>query len=111
MIVCANLMNSNKLQIRVCRVCVKGCTHRAMILYDWAVNSYRKKKNLKPSHSGNTNPLRFRAISDVKKLLKVLAMALDLTCLIFPLQWACFPIKTNRNAQWVHLFSMDFDDF
>ena len=22
-----------------------------------------------------------------------------------------FPIKINRNAQWVHLFSMDFDDF
>ena len=28
----------------------------------------------------------------------------DLTCLIFP-------IKIGRNAQWVHLFSMDFDDF
>ena len=39
-------------------------------------------------------------------------MACDqvLTCLIFPFRWACFPIKTNRKAQWVHLFSMDFDD-
>ena len=35
----------------------------------------------------------------------------DLTCLIFPFRWACFPIKIGRNAQWVHLFSMDFDDF
>ena len=35
----------------------------------------------------------------------------DLTCLIFPFRWACFPIKIGRNAQWVQLFSMDFDDF
>ena len=33
------------------------------------------------------------------------------TCLKFPLRWACFPIKIGRNVQWVHLFSMDFDDF
>ena len=33
------------------------------------------------------------------------------TCLIFPLRWAGFPIKIGRNAQWVHLFSMDFDEF
>ena len=24
---------------------------------------------------------------------------------------ACFPIKIGQNAQWVHLFSMDFEDF
>ena len=35
----------------------------------------------------------------------------DLTCLIFPFRWACFPIKIGRNAQWVHLFSIDFDEF
>ena len=35
----------------------------------------------------------------------------DLTCLIFPFRWACFSIKIGRNAQWVHLLSMDFDDF
>ena len=35
----------------------------------------------------------------------------DLTCLIFPFRWAGFPIKFGRNAQWEHLFSMDFDDF
>ena len=35
----------------------------------------------------------------------------DLTCLIFPFQWAGFPIKIGRNAQWEHLFSMDFDGF
>ena len=34
-----------------------------------------------------------------------------LTCLIFPLRWACFPIKIGRNVQWEHLFAMDFDDF
>ena len=33
-----------------------------------------------------------------------------LACLIFPLRWAYFPVKTSCNAQWVHLFSMDFDD-
>ena len=35
----------------------------------------------------------------------------DLTCLIFPFRWACFPIKIGRNAQWVHSFSIDFDEF
>ena len=35
----------------------------------------------------------------------------DLTYLIFPSRWAGFPIKIGRNAQWEHLFSMDFDDF
>ena len=34
----------------------------------------------------------------------------DLICLIFPFRWAGFPIKIGRNAQWEHLFSMDFDD-
>ena len=40
------------------------------------------------------------AIFDVKRQLKLLEMAYDqvLTCLIFPFLW-------------VHLFSMDFDDF
>ena len=40
-----------------------------------------------------------------------MACVQDLTCLIFPFRWACFPIKIGRNAQWVHLFSMDFEDF
>ena len=53
------------------------------------------------------------AIFDLERPLKLLQMACDQvqTCLIFPLRWACFPIKIGRNAQWVHLFSMDFDDF
>ena len=34
-----------------------------------------------------------------------------MTCLIFPFRWVCFPIKIGRNAQWVHLFLVDFDDF
>ena len=52
------------------------------------------------------------ALFDVKRELKLLEMACDQvqTCLIFPLRWACFPIKNGRNAQWEHLFSMDFDD-
>ena len=52
------------------------------------------------------------AIFDVKRHLKLLEMACDqvLTFLIFPFRWACFPIKTNRKAQWVHLFSIDFND-
>ena len=51
------------------------------------------------------------AIFDLKTQLKLLEMACDQiqTCLIFPLRWASFPIKIGRNAQWVHLFSMDFD--
>ena len=27
------------------------------------------------------------------------------------MQWAHFPIKTSRIAQWIHLFLMNFDDF
>ena len=71
---------------------LKGCTHRTMNLCDGAVDSYQKN-NLKPSHSGNYS-VQFRAIFDVKTLLKTFAMALDqdLTCQIFPLRWARFPI-------------------
>ena len=88
---------------------IKGCTHRAMILCDGAVNS----NNLKTLHSGNTYPLRLFAICDLKRHLKLLEMACDqvLTCLLFPLRWTSFSIKISRNAQWVHLFSMDFDEF
>ena len=51
-------------------------------------------------------------IFDVKRQLKLLEKACNQvqTCLIFPLRWACFPVKIGRNAQKVHLFSMDFDD-
>ena len=50
---------------------------------------------------------------DLKVQLKLLAMVFgrDLTCLIFPLRCACFPIRNSRNAQRVHLFSIDFHDF
>ena len=50
---------------------------------------------------------------DLKRQLKLLKVACDQvqTCLIFPLRWACFPIKIGRNARWEHLFSMYFDDF
>ena len=53
------------------------------------------------------------SIFDLKRQLKLLEMAFDQvqTCLIFPFRWAHFPIKIGRNAQWVHLFSMDFDEF
>ena len=53
------------------------------------------------------------AIFDVKRELKLLEMACDQvqTCLIFPLRWACFPIKIYQNALWDHLFSMYCDDF
>ena len=52
------------------------------------------------------------ALFDVKRELKLLEMACDQvqTCLIFPLRWACFPIKIGRNAH-LYLFSMYFDDF
>ena len=53
------------------------------------------------------------AIFDLNRQLKLLGMACDQvqTCLIFPLRWACFPIKIGRNAQWVHPFSMNFNGF
>ena len=53
------------------------------------------------------------AVFDLKRQLKLLEMACDQvqTCLIFPLRWADFPFKIGLNAQWVHLFSMDFDEF
>ena len=52
------------------------------------------------------------AIFDLKRQLKLLEMVCNqvLTCLIFLLRWACFPIKPSRIAQWEHLFLMDFDD-
>ena len=45
------------------------------------------------------------AIFVLKRQLKLLEMALDQvqTCLISPFRWA--------HAQWVHLFSMDCDEF
>ena len=46
-------------EIQIAMIAVKGCTHRAMILCDGAVDS----NNLKPSHSGNTYPLRFLLFS------------------------------------------------
>ena len=53
------------------------------------------------------------AIFGIKRQLKLLETACDQvqTCLIFLLQWAGFPFKIGRNAQWEHLFSMYFDDF
>ena len=53
------------------------------------------------------------AIFDQERQLKLLEMDFDQvqTWLIFPLQWACFPINIGRNAQWEHLFSLYFDDF
>ena len=53
------------------------------------------------------------AFFDLKRQLKLLQMAFDQvqTCLIFPFRWAHFLIKIGRNGQWVHLFSMDFDEF
>ena len=64
-----------------------------------------ERNNLKLLHSGNIYPLRFFVI-----LMQWLFIQ-DLTCLIFPLRWACFPIKIGQNAQWEHLFSMYFNDF
>ena len=53
------------------------------------------------------------AIFNLKRQLKLLEMAFDQvqTCLKYPFRWAHFPIKIGQNAQWVHLFSMDFDEF
>ena len=68
-----------------------------------------KMTNLKPSHIGNSHHVRYKAVFDVK----LLAMALEqyLMCQIFPLQWAHFSVETYRITQWVHLLSMDFNDF
>ena len=48
-----------------------------------------EKNSLKPSHSWNTYPVRFKAISYVETLLKTLGIALDqdVTCQICPLRW------------------------
>ena len=89
-----------------------GCTHRAMILCDGASDTHLKEY-CKAIAQWEHLSFAIFAISDLKRQLKVLEMAYNdqvLTCLTFPLQWACFPIKTSRIAQWVHLFSMDFDD-
>ena len=52
-------------------------------------------------------------ILDVKKLLKLLALAFRPRSNMSNISFAVdmFPIKIGRNAQWEHLFSMYFDDF
>ena len=53
------------------------------------------------------------AIFDLKRQLKLLEMACDQvqTCLIFPLRWACFPIKIGRMLsgytyfRWISMIS------
>ena len=87
-----------------------------MIPFDWGVD----RNNLKPSHSKGVYPqsdrshatvdidaskgfvdlwvhlsFAFFAIFDVKREQKLLEMACDQVqiCVIFPLRWACFPIK------------------
>ena len=60
-------------------------------------------KNLKPSHSGNSSPVRFRVFFvNVNKQLKWLAMALDqyLTYQIFPvLHISCVAMETHSTMQ------------
>ena len=92
-------------------IIVKGCTHRAMILCDGAVDSHQKQYSKSIAQWEHLSFAIF-AFFDLERQLKLYEMACDqvLTCLIFPLRWACFPIKTSRIAQWVHLFSIDFDD-
>ena len=90
----------------------KGCTHRVMILFNGAIDSHQKEQS-KAIAQWEHLPFAIFAIFNVKKQLKVLVMVLDqyLTCLICLLRWPCFPIKISRIVQWVHLFSMGFNDF
>ena len=62
------------------------------IAIDVVVDTHQKKS----LHSGNIYPVRFKATFDVKKLLKLLAMAFNqyLASQMFLLQWAHFPIIT-----------------
>ena len=84
---------------------VKGCTHRATGVH---IDASKGFVDLWVHLS-----FAIFAIFDQERQLKLLEMAFDQvqTCLIFPLRWACFPIKIGRNAQWEHLFSLYFDDF
>ena len=34
---------------------LKGCTHRAMIFFETAIDKAIERNNLRPSHSGNTS--------------------------------------------------------
>ena len=49
---------------------------------------------------------------NVKQISKLPAKAFDryLTCQLFSVQWAHFPIRTDRIAQWLHQFSMNLND-
>ena len=49
-------------------------------------------------------------IFDLKRQLNSHEIDQVLTFSIFPLQWVCFPIKTSRIAQWIHLFPINLDD-
>ena len=91
---------------------LKRCNHRVIILCDGTINSHRMQSSKSMAQWKHLSFAIF-AIFDQKRQLKLLEMACDqfLTCLIFPLRWASFPIKSSRKAQWEHLFLMYFDDF
>ena len=63
-----------------------------MVLYNWAVDIGIASNNQKPSHSGYTYPVQFRAFYNVNKRLKLLGVDLEqyLTCQIFPVQMGTF---------------------
>ena len=82
-----------------------------MVLCDGVVDSHQKQKFKSIAHWEHLSFADF-AIFNLKRQLKLLEMACDqvLTCLMFSLRWACFPIKSSHIVQYVHLFLMDFDD-
>ena len=70
-----------------------------------------ERKNLNPSHTGYTYPLKLKGISYVKKRFKSFAMTLEqYTCQISLVQWVHLLVERYCIAQWVHLFLMYFND-
>ena len=84
----------------------KGCTHRAIISCDCYRWGRQYPTIVIIAQSEHLSFVIFANFDVKKKHLKLLAMAFDqdLTCLIFPLRWACFAIKSSNKK---HLFSMD----
>ena len=91
---------------------LKGCTHcaikclrrPAMALTIWNRNE--------ASHSGDTYLCEIKGYRWARNILKCAKIVFDnyLTCHIFPVYWARFPVQNSYIAQWVHLFSMNLRD-
>ena len=80
---------------------IKGCTQRATEALRWLEMSPYQCINMVNSSVGTLLCCDRGYSSKCLLMENVFSFGFGLiqTCLIFPLQWACFPIKTSRKAK------------